>query len=143
MSNLKMHNPDSGDTVPVPATQAEVMRLAHRGFSMVEELIDTATGYSHLVCVEAQVQNGQGAERALSTKRLDHGHVGQRAFMRPDEWRRLSDDERNGYLKTPKAKDHTFDGAAALAAKVAEKDAEIEALRKQLAEKQPARAGGR
>lgn len=126
-----MYHPELGKSVPVPNDDRELMKLKYKGYFAAESLVDTSTGSVFNISIEAQVENGQGVIRALQRVRGDEGHEGQPAFMSPAQWERLPQKERAAYLKAEKPRDASHGGTAALAAKVAEQEAELAALRKQ------------
>lgn len=127
-----LHNPDTGKTIDVPSDPKEAQRLQHKGFSLVEKLVNTSNGYEVLIPIEGQIENGQGIARALSQKRTDAGHEGEAAFVSPDVWRRFSEAERKKMLREPRQIEDSYAKPADLLAKVIERDDEIKKLRAEI-----------
>lgn len=92
-----MHNPHLGDFKPVPSDPKAVMALQSAGYGRYELLVDTTLGTELPISIEGQNSSGQGVERCLAKKRRDEGHVGQPAFMLPEQWKRLSAEERAAF----------------------------------------------
>lgn len=103
-----MFNAETGHVVPMPQDERAVMKLKLREYSVAEPLVDTTLGGEVLISAESQVQSGIAVQRCLAKTRRDEGHKGQRAFMLPSEWAKLSPAEREAFKPKARETDSTL-----------------------------------
>jgi hypothetical protein len=142
-----MYNQSTRERLPYPTDpepddpqhevlKERVQRMRARGFAVSDELVNTATGYTHIISCEASVSSGQGVARALATPRKDR--TGVPAFMTVEQWAALPDAEKKKFLTSPTEK-----AASAKAAEVDAAKARIADLEKRLAQAEAAARGRR
>jgi len=102
------HNTELGKTVAVPSDAKARTDLRRKGYALVEQLVDTSRGEVFLHSIEEHVQSGAAVGHLCGKERRDPGHEGEPAFMRQDDWSRLSETQRKAFLKAPPAVDESL-----------------------------------